>query len=226
MTKLPPISERLLAALPFIEKGDVIADIGTDHAYLPIYLVLRGISPHAYACDVNEGPCDRARENAGKYGVADKIIISKRDGIAGLEGTDVNKFTVFGMGGELIAGILDRADTRPGTRFVLNPMTKQEKLREYLTENGYGILDEDIVYSDSKYYQIIYAERNGETDSLSLAELKFGKINIRKRTPLFIEYAKKTRDDLLRAQKMRMSVGAVKQDDDTLLWQTEKILKD
>lgn len=226
MIKLPPISERLRAALPFIEKGDIIADIGTDHAYLPIHLVLCGICPSAYACDINEGPCVRARENTERYGVSDRVKISKRDGIVGLEETDANKFIIFGMGGELIAGIIDRADVKTGTRFILNPMTKQEKLREYLTRNGYEILDEELVFSDSKYYQIIYAEKNGRCDTLSLSELKFGKINIRKRTPLFLEYAKKTRDDLLRAQNMRKSAGAVKPEDDALLAQVEEILKD
>lgn len=225
MTKLPPISDRLRAALPFIEKGDVVADIGTDHAYLPIYLVLSGVCKRAHACDINEGPCIRARKNAAKYNVSDKIEVSRRDGIEGLADSEVNKFVIFGMGGELIAAILDRASIAAGTRVILNPMTKQEKLRAYLTYNGFEILDETLVYSDSKYYQIIYAEKNGRCDSLTPSELKFGKINIEKRSTLFIEYAKKTRDELLRAQNMRKAAGALKEDDDILLYETEQILK-
>ena len=225
MTKLPPLSQRLKSALAYINKGDIIADIGTDHAYLPIHLVLTGTCTRAHACDVNEGPCIRARENAARYGVADKIEISRRDGLEGLTDSEINKFVIFGMGGELIASILERASVRDGVEFVLNPMTKQEKLRSFLSENGFTILDETIVFSDSKYYQIIYAKKNGKGESLTPAELKFGKINIEKRSPLFIEYAKKTRDELLRAHKMREESGAVKSDDDALLYETEQILK-
>jgi len=225
MNKLPPLSKRLLTALDFIEKGDVCADIGTDHAYLPIHLILSGISDTAYACDINEGPCIRARANCASYGVSDKVKISRRDGIEGLTDEGINKFIIFGMGGELIAGILDRGKTKDGTRFILNPMTKQEKLREYLTKNGYEILDETVIFSDSKYYQIIYTEKNGKCEALSLSELKFGKKNIEKRTPVFLEYAKKTHGELLRAHLQRKAAGAVKEDDDELLCETELILK-
>lgn len=225
MIKLPSLSKRLLTALDYIEKGDVCADIGTDHAYLPIRLVLSGISETAYACDVNEGPCARARENCAVYGVTDRVRISRRDGIEGLEDEGIDKFIIFGMGGELIASILDRSTVRDGTRFILNPMTKQERLRGYLSQNGYEILDETVIFSDSKYYQIIYAEKNGVCDTLSLSEQKYGKINISKRTPLFLEYVGKVREDLVRAQTQRMSVGAKKEDDDTLLCETELILK-
>lgn len=226
MTKLPKLSERLMTALPYISGGEVVADIGTDHAYLPIYLILTGKASFTYACDINKGPCQKAIENARAYGVSDKVSVSRRDGITGLCDKGIDKFIIFGMGGELISQILSGENISDGVRFILNPMTKQEKLRSYLTENGFEILDENVVYSDSKYYQIIYAEKNGKCEKLSPAEQKFGRINIKKRSRVFIEYAKKTRGELTLAKRMRDAAGAEKPDDDRLLFELEEILKD
>ncbi len=225
MSRLPILSKRLSAALPFIKKGDVVADIGTDHAYLPIHLVLSGLCKYAYACDINEGPCMRAKENARHYGVSDAVRVSKRDGICGLEESEVNKFILFGMGGELIASILSAVPIREGTEFILGPMTKQDALRSYLSENGFSILDEDVVADGGKTYQIILARKGGEAYSLSPAELKLGRINIEKRTPLFIEYVKKCESDLLRAQAGRRAAGIASEDDALLEEIQNKILK-
>lgn len=206
---LPPISERLKRALNYIEKGDTVADIGTDHAYLPIYLVMTNTCKTVYACDINEGPCDRARENLCAYSVSsDAVRISRRDGIEGLSGCGINKFIIFGMGGELIAHILGGEETPTGTRFILNPMTKQEELRRYLYENGYKILDDDTAFSDKKYYQIIYAERTGEQYALpDRLTLRFGKHNLEKNTEVFREYLEKTCSELRYAQNARAAAG-------------------
>lgn len=226
MTKLPKLSDRLMTAVPYICDGDVVADIGTDHAYLPIYLILTGRASFTYACDINDGPCQKAIENARSYGVSDKVSVSRRDGITGLCDKDIDKFIIFGMGGELISQILSGEEIANGVRFILNPMTKQEKLRSYLVSNGFEILDENVVYSDSKYYQIIYAEKNGKCEELSPAEQKFGKINIKKKSPIFLEYAEKTRGEMLTAKRMRDAAGAEKPYDDRLLTELEEILKD
>lgn len=206
---LPPISERLKCALKYIEKGDVVADIGTDHAYLPIYLVMTDTCKTVYACDINEGPCDRARENLCAYSVSSEAVrVSRRDGIEGLSGLGINKFMIFGMGGELIAHILAGEEMPTGTRFILNPMTKQEELRRYLYENGYSILDDDTVFSDKKYYQIIYAEKTGKKQPLTdRMILKFGKFNLEKDTRVFREYLEKTHGELSYAQKARAAAG-------------------
>ena len=213
--KLPPLSERLKCALNYIEKGDTVADIGTDHAYLPIYLVKNGICETVYACDINEGPCEKARENLATYSVSpDSVRVSRRDGICGLSGLGINKFIIFGMGGELISYILGCEDMPIGTRFILNPMTKQEELREYLYKNGYTILDDDTVFSDKKYYQMIYAEKTGETHTLpDRLTLKFGKYNLEKNTETFRKYLEKTQKELKYAQKARAEAGLTSPDD-------------
>ena len=212
---LPQISERLRRALGYIENGDIVADIGTDHAYLPIYLVMTGTCETVYACDINEGPCDRARENLAAYSVSpDAVRVSRRDGIEGLSGLGINKFIIFGMGGELIAHIIGGEEMPAGTRFILNPMTKQEELRTYLCENGYKILDDDTVFSDKKYYQIIYAEKTGERCELpDRLTLKFGKYNLEKNTDVFREYLEKTCRELRYAQSARAAAGLTSPDD-------------
>lgn len=226
MPNLPPLSERLRAALPYIDQGDVVADIGTDHAYLPIYLVLSGISPIAYACDINEGPCLRARENAEKYGVSDKILISKRNGICGLESERIDKFTIFGMGGELIASILDEVPSLPiGTKFILNPMTKAASLRSYLSSHGFSILADSYARADGKIYQIIFAEKTGENEELSSIELTLGKHALKAPTPLMTEYTEKLLRDMRIAAEGRRSAGATSPDDE-LLCDIESFLSD
>ena len=216
---LPSLSERLRCALRYIEKGDTVADIGTDHAYLPIYLVKSGICNSVYACDINEGPCEKARENLGIYSVSpDSVRISRRDGICGLSGLGINKFIIFGMGGELIAHIIDCEEMPIGTRFILNPMTKQEELRSYLCTHGYEIIDDDTVFSDKKYYQIIYAEKTGKPQSLSdRITQKFGRYNLEKRTDVFCRYLEKTLRELKYAQSARAAAGLASPDDALIL---------
>ena len=226
MPNLPPLSPRLSAALPYIRRGDTVADIGTDHAYLPIYLVLSGLSPISYACDINEGPCMRARDNAREYGVSDKIKISKRDGICGLESEKIDKFTIFGMGGELISSIMDASPSLPiGTGFILNPMTKAASLRSYLVSHGYSILDDTYARAEGKIYQIIYAEKTGNNDTLSPLELALGKHALASPTPIMIEYVEKLFHDMSVAAEGRRRAGATSPDD-ALLCDIEGFLSD
>ncbi len=224
--KLPPLSERLREALKYIKPGDRVADIGTDHAYLPIYLVKSGISPASYASDINEGPCERARENVKKYGIGeDKIIVERRDGISGMGSLPVDCFVICGMGGELIANILAGEKVPTGTGFVLNPMTKQESLRAYLTENGYEITGESLVLSDGKIYQMISCTLTGEAqENLSRMEMRFGRHILAERSALCIEYLEKTLRELKYAQKGRASAG-VTSEDDLLITDIEKYLQ-
>ncbi len=216
--KLPPLSDRLREALKYINPGECVADIGTDHAYLPIYLVKSGISPLTYASDINEGPCERARENAKKYGIGeDKISIERRDGIEGMGSLPVDCFVICGMGGELIASILSKESVRIGTKFVLNPMTKQENLREFLLSGGYEITGESLVRSDGKIYQMICCTFTGKKQPTSgRLEKRFGKLILENPTPLLFEYLEKTLGELKYAQKGRAAAG-VSSDDDFLI---------
>ncbi len=175
---LPKISKRLEAAASFAQRGVRIADIGTDHAYLPIYLYTSGIISGGVASDINEGPTDRARANVRGWGAQGAISVLRTDGLSGIEEYSPDNIFILGMGGELIVKILDDAPwVKNGKRLVLQPMTHPEILREYLYKNGFDIIDERIV-EDDKLYQIICAEYSGNIYTPTESELYFGKLNI------------------------------------------------
>ncbi len=179
--KLPAekIDRRLLAAASFVRRGAVFADIGTDHAYLPVFLVASGIAERAVAADINRGPLERADENIAASGLSGRIETRLTDGLSGLDGLSLTDIAICGMGGELIARIIDAAPfvRDPGIRLILQPMTKAEALREYLLSNGFRIADESLAESD-RVYQIICAEFCGENDTYSDLELLLGRHNL------------------------------------------------
>ena len=180
------LSKRLSTAASFVRSGAVCADIGTDHSYIPIYLVMNGVAKKAIASDVNEGPTLIAKENVKKYGLADKITVRTANGLDGIEEYEPTDIIICGMGGELISEILDRSDyvKNENIKLILQPMTAIKELREYLS-HGYKITDETLVFDADKLYQVICAEYDGKERTYSDIELELGKINIEKREELF-----------------------------------------
>lgn len=158
------LNMRLKTALPFVRDGGCFADIGTDHAYLPIFLVKEGRAERAVASDINEGPLIRARENIKKYGLPDRIKTSLCDGLLGIEDHAPDDIAIFGMGGELIVKIIDDAPwvKNGNIRLILQPMTHPEKLREYLFDEGFEIKGELLSKDRGRIYQTICAEYTGE----------------------------------------------------------------
>ncbi len=160
-----------------------LADIGSDHAYLPIALCLENKIEFALASDINEGPVSAARANVIKNGLAERITVTRADGLEGAESFAPDCITVLGMGGELITSILDKAKwIRNDTiTLVLQPMTHAEILAKYLAEQGFEILDERIICDggrDDRIYRIIKARFSGEKYALSELEALIGKINL------------------------------------------------
>ena len=180
------LSKRLSAAASFVSDGAIVADIGTDHAYIPINLILSGKASYAIASDVNEGPIAIAKENIEKYGVADKITVRVANGLDGIEQYKPDNILICGMGGELIVNILKASEyiKNSSVKLILQPMTSIKELREYLSD-GFLITNEEIVYDASKLYQIICAQYDGISREYTNTELELGKINIKKRAPLF-----------------------------------------
>ena len=177
------LSKRLTAAALMALRGDSVkngaADIGTDHALLPVYLCQRGC-PRVIASDINEGPTKRARDTIERFGMSDRINAVCRDGLDDIGSFSPGVVIICGMGGELIADILSRSDypSVSGCRLVLQPMTMQAKLRRYLAENGFGIDDETVVLDDGKYYQLISAYHTGERYTMTSDEYTLGRLNI------------------------------------------------
>lgn len=176
------LSKRLCTAASFVRDGAFVADIGTDHAYLPIYLALNNKISGALASDINEGPILRAVENISKYNLSDKIKTQIANGLYGIEKYLPTDIVICGMGGELIARILDESEyvKNPQIKLILQPMTSVYELREYLS-SGYEITQESIVLEDGKIYQLICAKYDGKNHEMTETELEIGALNIKNR---------------------------------------------
>lgn len=178
----------MAGAVPYLRRGKVLSDVGTDHAHLPIYACREGICVRAVASDINRGPVENARRNIAAAGLADKIATVCTPGLDGIAQYEPEDITIFGMGGELIASIIDAAPwTRDARiRLVLQPMSHAEILRAYLLENGFFMLDQTLVKED-KVYQIICAEYDGQKRTEDDMALWFGSHNIERMHPLLGE---------------------------------------
>lgn len=186
---LPPISKRLLSALPFVREGSFLADIGTDHAYLPLYLCLTGKIRGAVAADIREGPLSIAKANVKAYGLEDKISTCLSDGLLELSPYAPEDIAIFGMGGELISSILAAVpwtkDAR--LRFLLQPMTKTELLRAHLAAEGFAILDETLTKDEGRIYQTLSVAYDGKKRDYSPLALLVGQKNLERGDTLLRE---------------------------------------
>lgn len=196
------INDRLMTAIPFVREDRRFADIGTDHAYLPIFLINNGSIHSAIAADINKGPLDKALENIKKYSLEDKVSTVLCDGLTKIDPTLVDDIAIFGMGGELIVKIIDEAswlrDVCADKRLILQPMTHPEKLREYLSENGYRIIGETLSLDRGKIYQTICAEYDGMSRKFDTFTLFFGEHIIMQGGELFNELLLSTHKKLIR----------------------------
>lgn len=160
---------RLSSVGKFVRRGAVLADIGTDHGYLPLFLLGEGVISFAHLADINAGPLASAKRNASEQGMEHLCAFHLTDGAAALVGLGITDYSIAGMGGELIVKIIDEAPhlSDPGVRLILQPMSREHLVREYLARVGFAIVGEDYSLSAGKYYLTIAAEYTGiryETD--------------------------------------------------------------
>ncbi len=166
-----------------VPRGSRLADIGSDHAYLPIALCLENKIEAALASDINEGPVEAAVANIHKNGLGNRIVAVRADGLDKTRDFAPDCITILGMGGELIVSILDKAEWVKDEKItlVLQPMTHPEILAKYLADNGFDVIDEKIVRDggrDDRIYRIICARYDGKQREFTEAEALVGKINI------------------------------------------------
>lgn len=186
------LSKRLHKATEFVVPDEPVLDIGSDHAYLPIYLVQKHIIPSAISGEIVAGPFQNALEKIKEYHLEDKISVRLGDGLDVLKETD-NIGTVFicGMGGSLITKILKKGlenNSLPiDTRLVLQPNNAEENLRRFLAEANYTIIEEAILEENDKTYEIIVAEYRKEQVEYTQSEYLFGPILLNKRSEIFIK---------------------------------------
>ncbi len=158
------LDKRLATVAGCVRPGSRMADIGTDHAYLPVWLVSRGICPSAIASDLRQGPLEAAERTVKAAGLSEAVALRLGDGLATLRPGEVEDIAIAGMGGETIAAILQAAPwVRDGAlRLVLQPMTHAEDLRRWLLENGFIIEEERLIIDGRHLYPVMVSRFTGK----------------------------------------------------------------
>lgn len=158
------LTERLLKIASLVDKGKKIADIGTDHGYIPVYLLNENIVDYAILADINKGPLENARKEVNRNKLNNKVDLRLGSGIEVLKKGEVEEIIIAGMGGSLINEILmaNEEVSHSAEKLILQPMQNQEDLRRFLYTNGYEIIDEHLVREDRRIYEIIECRYTGE----------------------------------------------------------------
>ncbi len=158
------LSNRLKTIASFVTKDYCAADIGTDHGYIPIYLTETGWCPKAYAMDVNQEPLNRAKQHIAESHAGDKITCILSDGLNQLPVEEVDSVVITGMGGDLVVRILEQDAEKLFSvkELILSPQSHLEKVRHFLHNHGFRILEEEMLKEDGKYYVIMRAVHGKE----------------------------------------------------------------
>ncbi len=190
------LSKRLQTVAMAVTPGNRIADVGTDHGYIPIYLVKKGVCPKAYAMDVNKGPLARAAEHIKQEMLSGRIETRLSDGLLKLSPEEADTIIIAGMGGELICRILREASQflSAGRELILQPQSEWFKVRHLLHDAGYHIAGEWFLKEDGKYYVVIKAlpapagQQESYPDEFHYA---YGSCLLREQNPVLLEYLQK-----------------------------------
>lgn len=158
-----------------VKPCEKVFDTGSDHAFIPIYLVLKGICSNAVASDVKEGPIKVAARNIKRFKLENRITVEKGDGIENATGFDC--IIIAGMGGQLICDIISRSSdiAKNAGQLILQPMNAPEKLRKYLWDNGYKIYSENLCSEKHKVYNVICAKYTGINETYEKWQLHASK---------------------------------------------------
>ena len=186
------LSKRLQAVADLVSEGFIVADVGTDHGYIPIYLLKTGKCNKAFAMDVNKGPLLRAQEHIDEHGLTDCIETRLSDGVKRLQPGECDAVVIAGMGGALTIKILEEGKDifQNLSEFVLQPQSELYKVREYLVSHGYCVIAEDMVWEDGKFYPMMKVI-NGEASSYDAIELCYGKYLLAERHPVLQMFLEK-----------------------------------
>ena len=191
------LSPRLSSAVSLSKRVGVAWDVGTDHCFLPVYLIRNGLADFVVASDINDGPILVAKDNIKGFPDKDKILLIKRDGLDGAEEYSPEEVFICGMGGELIRDIIKDCPylKESGARIIVQPMTKPEVLRNYLASDGFDIEEETLVKED-KIYEIFSATYSGNKRSLTPADALCGGKKVKCSPELEAEFLLKKAESL------------------------------
>lgn len=183
------LDKRLRKIAEMVPQNSIVADIGTDHGYVPKYLIENEISKLVIASDVSEGSLSKTAVYVEEENLSDWIITRIGTGLDPIKPFEVDTVIIAGMGGVLISEILGESRKKAETylRFILQPMVGSNELRRYLIEDGFRIIDEELVREDGRYYEIIVAE-NGLQPLPTDIYLEISPILVKKEHPLWREF--------------------------------------
>jgi tRNA (adenine22-N1)-methyltransferase len=196
------LSRRLQAVADTVTKGNRVADVGCDHAYISIYLIRNDIAPKVIAMDVNKGPLKRATENIKTHGYAGDIDTRLSDGLRCLKPGEADTILIAGMGGALAIKILEEGFNAVETakELILQPQSEINLVRKYLHQSNFSIVSEQMVKEDGKYYFIIKARPEEGIKAYGReVHYQYGKLLLEQKEPLLKEFLK-------REQKIRNEV--------------------
>ena len=222
---VPPLGERLYKVSLFIPPSKVFLDVGTDHAYLPVYLIKMGILEKAIASDLKKGPLLSAKKTGEIYNVSDRLDLRLGSGFETVSEGEASSAACCGMGGILISELIKSSlnTVRKLDTLVLQPMTAAKELREFLNNNNFIIEKEVLAREDKKLYNIMKVT-SGTSEKMTEAELYMGRLS--KDDEHFEEYKKR------QINKLKKQIEGLKKssnNEDTLilkktalLWEVEK----
>ena len=204
MGKKIELSKRLKLVASFVEPGAVAADVGTDHGYVPIWLVQEGVAAGGIAMDVNRGPLERAKAHIEACGLTDRIQVRLGDGLSALSGEEADTVIIAGMGGPLMVRILTEGmgTARRMKRLILSPQSEIWSVREFLERQGFAIEDEAMTEEEGKYYTVICARFGGgyiEDGAFCVSERKrlewkYGKCLLERGDPVLKAFLEKEKE--------------------------------
>lgn len=196
------ISDRLATVAGLIPKGAHLVDIGTDHGYVPIWLLQNGFISSAIAMDVNKGPLARAKENRDRYGFTDVMDLRLSNGFEKLKSGEGDSVLIAGMGGPLMIRIIEegRENASSIQTWVLQPQSEIPSVRRYLHEHHFDIIDEIMLKDEGKYYMAMKAVP-GEAAPWTPIEYLFGKFLLDRKNPVLEEFITKETAVYERIQK-------------------------
>ena len=170
------LSQRLSAVASLVTRGASVADVGTDHGYVPIYLAETGRCTHMIAMDINQGPLNRAEEHIREHGLTHRIETRLSDGLKSLKKGEADTMIAAGMGGGLVIKILEEAPELAADirEFILQPQSEIHKVRAYLNQNGFCLAEEKMAEENGKFYPVMKL-RHGREPEYTEPELYYGR---------------------------------------------------
>lgn len=220
-------STRIKAIAAYLSEGTFMADIGSDHAYLPCYVCLHDPHAQAIAGEISAGPYKSACETVRHFDLNKQIDVRKGDGLSVLHDDPVEELVIAGMGGALMTHILEHGKDRLQSvnRIIVQPNIGEYNIRRWLFDNNFRIVDESLIKENRHIYEIIVAEKcknATETVILDAREYLLGPILLKKKTPLFYE---KWERRLHKTESIKQQIKQAKQRDEEKLAQLDEEIK-